>query len=710
MSRVIQTLLLFLLSLSVSFAQEITVKSFTLDRSDLTASVNRRMDGNADPCALIKVQLARSGATFQGDVVGQTIYSQSKYNVYMTKGAKCLDVNLDGYLPLTVRFEDYGVKALNALMTYKLTLVLKAEGFYEEYVSDKEQKLIVDYSPVEAVFRLSGKSMRASGGHIEETIKVGEYRYQLVLDGYVTDEGSIVVKENAPKRLHLELYPEKEATNNNFDKEDYEELIEKAEMAEIQENYTLALSLYGQVFEMNLPNMYSIANKIGEIYFDYHEFEDHYAEAVKWYRKSAEGGCAEGQISLGTMYHLGYGVEQNLIEAEKWYRKSAEAGCADGQLSLAFLYYEGDGVEQNYVEAEKWFRKSVECGEDLGIVYLGHMYYYGDGVKQDYAEAEKWYRISAANGDSYAQFNLGQMYHFGEGVEQDFAEAEKWYRMSAERDNAQAQLYLGNMYDKGTGVDQNYTEAVKWYRKSAERDNAQAQMYLGYMLQFGLGADQDYAEAVKWYSKSAESGNAQAQMYLGNMFERGYGVEKDYFKAKEWYEKAAEQGDEYAKKRLLELKDWENYNDLVRRANTAYEADDYVNAMRLYKQIYELDPTSEVANRIGKMYRDGKGDSINYTEAVKWFRRSAEKDDTYGQVCLGYMLQLGLGVDQDYVEAVKWYQKSAEKGNSEGLRNLGGMYQFGFGVNKDIKKAKELYLKAAELGDSSAQLLLDLLK
>jgi len=83
------------------------------------------------------------------------------------------------------------------------------------------------------------------------------------------------------------------------------------------------------------------------------------AEAVKWYRKSAEQGDAIAQYNLGLMYDSGDGVPQDDIEAEKWYRKSAEQGNADAQSYLGSMYFLGEGAPKDYVEAYKWLNLAV---------------------------------------------------------------------------------------------------------------------------------------------------------------------------------------------------------------------------------------------------------------------------------------------------------------------------------------------------------------
>ena len=53
------------------------------------------------------------------------------------------------------------------------------------------------------------------------------------------------------------------------------------------------------------------------------------------------------------------------MAAVKWYRKSAEQGCALGQNDLGFIYANGQGVTKNYVEAYKWFLLAAGQGNEL---------------------------------------------------------------------------------------------------------------------------------------------------------------------------------------------------------------------------------------------------------------------------------------------------------------------------------------------------------
>ena len=75
---------------------------------------------------------------------------------------------------------------------------------------------------------------------------------------------------------------------------------------------------------------------------------------MKWLRKSADQGNADGEYYLGLVYAKGQGVTQDHAEANKWFLKSAAQGNLDAQSILGFNYASGRGVSQSLVEALKW--------------------------------------------------------------------------------------------------------------------------------------------------------------------------------------------------------------------------------------------------------------------------------------------------------------------------------------------------------------------
>ena len=162
-------------------------------------------------------------------------------------------------------------------------------------------------------------------------------------------------------------------------------------------------------------------------------------------RELAAAGDAEAQTELGARYDTGRGVRQDDAEAVWWYRRSAEQGHARGQANLGFMYNTGRGVRQDDAEAVRWYRRSAEQGHARGQYNLGVMHERGRGVRQDSAEAIRWFRRAAEQKHVSAQHNLGWMYENGRGVRRDRVEAVRWFRRAAEQGDANAQKALDRL-------------------------------------------------------------------------------------------------------------------------------------------------------------------------------------------------------------------------------------------------------------------------
>ena len=87
------------------------------------------------------------------------------------------------------------------------------------------------------------------------------------------------------------------------------------------------------------------------------------------------------------------------------------------------------------------------------------------------------------------------------------------------------------------------------------------------------------------------------------------------------------------------------------------------------------------------MYAYGHGVAQDYKEAIKWYRKAADQEDSDAESKLGWMYFSGEGVAQDYKEAIKWFHKAADQGDLRSQHNLGLMYFDGTGVLKDAVTA-----------------------
>ncbi len=117
------TILLYVFALlNTAVAQKLSVESFVLAPTDITAQTEGRKDLNGDACALVKIFVVGDVADVEGNVVKPLVKKNSQTWAFMTQGSKQMQVIAQNALPLMVTFADYGIGKLESNRTYILTL------------------------------------------------------------------------------------------------------------------------------------------------------------------------------------------------------------------------------------------------------------------------------------------------------------------------------------------------------------------------------------------------------------------------------------------------------------------------------------------------------------------------------------------------------------------------------------------------------------
>lgn len=124
-----------------------------------------------------------------------------------------------------------------------------------------------------------------------------------------------------------------------------------------------------------------------------------FAEAVKWYQRSAQRGFAQSQYRLGTLYERGLGVKNDLARARVWYKRAAEQGNVKSMHNLAVLSAGRQAGSPDYATAAQWFAEAADRGLADSQFNLAVLYESGLGVPKDNAQAFKWLTIAARSGD-----------------------------------------------------------------------------------------------------------------------------------------------------------------------------------------------------------------------------------------------------------------------------------------------------------------------
>ena len=204
MRRFILSLFLIFAAISLSLAQELTVKSFKLASSDLTAQTQPRKDLNDRNCALIKVGLGLQGVQFEGSIIGNVENKTGEYWVYMPLGNRMLKVKHPNYAPVMVTFADYGVEKVESNRTYELTITASGNvvgpvdaggNFYALTVSPKDAKVSID-----GVLQSS-----SSDGAYSAMLPYGGHTYKVEAGGYISKSGSFTISSSDMTPINVSL-------------------------------------------------------------------------------------------------------------------------------------------------------------------------------------------------------------------------------------------------------------------------------------------------------------------------------------------------------------------------------------------------------------------------------------------------------------------------------------------------------------------------
>ena len=211
MRNILLSFFLLFAAISTALAQELTVKSFKLAVSDLTAMTQPRKDLNDRNCALVKVLFVGDVLNVEGNVVMPLVKRNNETWVYMPQNTRQMKVITKNYLPLMVTFADYDVERLESNRTYVLTLLSNSSQ-----PSQQSQTLNIRYTPTNATVLVDNKMVKGTNGVAQTTLPVGQHSYIVFCDGYESEEGMVKLKASAPSNLQITLTKEAMATQQSI--------------------------------------------------------------------------------------------------------------------------------------------------------------------------------------------------------------------------------------------------------------------------------------------------------------------------------------------------------------------------------------------------------------------------------------------------------------------------------------------------------------
>jgi localization factor PodJL len=118
---------------------------------------------------------------------------------------------------------------------------------------------------------------------------------------------------------------------------------------------------------------------------------------------------------------------------------------------------------------------------------------------------------------------------------------------------------------------------------------------------------------------------------------------------------------------------------------------------------------ASAAYEIGLRYAEGKGVTVSYEEAAKWYDRAAQAGVVPAMFRLGTLYEKGLGMKKDLDTARRYYMQAAERGNAKAMHNLAVLDADGGTKGANYKSASQWFRKAADRGVADSQFNLGIL-
>ena len=182
-------------------AQQLTVKSFEADPTDNAAVKFEKKDGNKESCALVIVQIALGGVTFEGDVVAVE-QKDGDYWVYMNNEATWLEVKAKGYLSPKFDIKDKYPEGLTGKTTYRLVIEKPSTG------DEPKGTIIVSSNVSDGDFYVDGVKQVSGAPPYQYSGGEGLHKVTIKAPGYNDETAEFEIKLGKTLKYQLKMKAE----------------------------------------------------------------------------------------------------------------------------------------------------------------------------------------------------------------------------------------------------------------------------------------------------------------------------------------------------------------------------------------------------------------------------------------------------------------------------------------------------------------------
>lgn len=388
-------------------------------------------------------------------------------------------------------------------------------------------------------------------------------------------------------------------------------------------------------------------------------------------------------LYLATCLLYGESISKNEKKAISILKKLAKLEYAPANYILSLCYFDGLGVVKEHEIAVELCKKAAEQGCIPAEAKLYRCYLNGIGVKKDLEQAIYWCARAVDNRYAELYYDYAELCAFEESSAFDLETACKYFELALENGKEDVGERLKELF---------YKCAEKHYllRDSIKSHISMACKYYEKALKYGSKLAYDkLVELHKNYLEDCyEDTFAFANQYdymskgdfcLNNKYAPNVNIALHYYLTA--LQSITNTSSESETNTIITPKPLKQVC-VFGVDNTISQLQERINNCHLLilsnsdnaaKTIYEeaLSGDQKAQYDLATLFESEEFELHSFTEAVKWYRLSAEQGNSDAQYMLGRCYNFGIGVERNSDEAIKWYRLSAEQGNEMAQNKLG---------------------------------------
>jgi TPR repeat protein len=414
-------------------------------------------------------------------------------------------------------------------------------------------------------------------------------------------------------------------------------------------------------------------------------------KAAYWIGKAALQNLVSARYNFGLLLNNGWGIAWNPFEAYRNFQYAATHGLVEAEYVYGLLQTDNLVLPRNYVEAYHWIKMAADSGfapaldvlkefEKRGIMAritaLTKESHAGGPPNQSKAAArpksalrpvlldfvsdsipppdnQTLLKEAALEGSDTVKTALDSAGSHAPDSTTGTAALEA-FSDAAESGSPEALTMVGRLYEQGLGVKKDLIQAAVYYLRAVRFDSPWSPLLLWNMVQ-----NKEYFRTLK---ERVDGGDPAAELVWAGLIEFGYDNQLTEAQSLALLEDAARRG----------------YREAIVQLGVCYYAGHWVHkdrekALALLHRAEQLG-SREAQIRVCMIELNDADPAVNAPRLLQTLQQAASKGSVLAEAVLGYCYQEGKGVRANTSEAVRLYRRAAQRGSQIAYDALRKMY------------------------------------